>query len=246
MILKGKTALVTGGAKRLGKAVALSLSKAGANVMIHYGTSRDDAEATVEAIRATGVSGWCIQSDLSDPTATEALFAHAQEMAGPFHILVNNASIFPEKGFGDFTADDLTANISVNALAPAILARRFAAQSQEEGQIINFLDCRIVDYDERHVPYHLSKRMLFTLTRIMALEFAPAIQVNAVAPGLILPPEGKDIAYLERLAHTNPLQRYGEEEDIVDAVLFLLKSSFITGQVLFIDGGRHIKGAMYG
>jgi hypothetical protein len=108
------------------------------------------------------------------------------------------------------------------------------------------LDTRAFDHDPRHFAYHLSKRTLFSLTRIMAAEFAPKIQVNAIASGLILPPEGKDESYLASLAHTNPMQRYGGPRDITEAVLFLLRSTFITGQVIHVDGGRHLKGAFYG
>ncbi len=108
------------------------------------------------------------------------------------------------------------------------------------------LDSRAFDHDPQHFAYHLSKRTLFAVTRIMAMELAPKVRVNAIAPGLVLPPAGKDESYLARLAHTNPLQSYGGPQDVVDALLFLLRSRFITGQVLYIDGGRHLKGAFYG
>ena len=136
-------------------------------------------------------------------------------------------------------------NVNVNALAPFLLSRAFAAQ-QREGCIINFLDTRIMDYDKTHVSYHLSKRMLFSITRMMALEFAPKVRVNAIAPGLILPPEGKDETYLQDLAPSNPLQTYGGPGDIVEAVLFLLRGRYITGQVVYVDGGRHMLGGVYG
>ena len=126
-----------------------------------------------------------------------------------------------------------------------MIARAFGAQGIE-GVIVNFLDTRIEDYDRKHAAYHLSKRMLYTLTRMMAIEFAPLVRVNAVAPGLILPPPGKDESYLAQLAHTNPLGRYGDPSHIVEAVLFLVRNDFVTGQVVFVDGGRHLKGKMYG
>ncbi len=100
-------------------------------------------------------------------------------------------------------------------------------------------------YDKEHASYHISKRVLVTLTRMLALELAPKIAVNAIAPGLILPPVGEDETYLRRWAHANPLNRWGEPKDIVDAMLFLLGSRFITGQILYIDGGYHMKGHMY-
>ena len=111
---------------------------------------------------------------------------------------------------------------------------------------MNLLDSRITDYDREHAAYHLSKRMLFALTRMLALELAPRTIVNAVAPGLILPPEGKDEDYLRRMAHTVPLNRHGDAGDIEQAVLFLLRCEFVTGQVIFVDGGRHMEGRVYG
>jgi len=145
----------------------------------------------------------------------------------------------------DFSLDELTSNVQVNALAPLVLAREFAKQGRP-GDIINLLDARVTDYDQEHAAYHLSKRMLFTLTRMMALEFAPEIQVNAIAPGLVLPPPGKDAEHLKARVKDNPLQRHGDVEDVVDALLFLLRSDFITGQVIFVDGGYHMKGSTYG
>jgi len=243
--LKGRTALVTGAAKRMGRAVALALADAGVNVAIHYRSSRAEAEATVKHALESGVQAWLFQADLATPNAAEKLFEDVIRETGSVDFLINNASIFPEQGLRDFAAEDLHANVNVNALAPFLLGRRFAEQGRE-GAIVNFLDTMVTDYDRKHVPYHLSKRMLYSLTRLMAVEFAPKVRVNAVAPGLILPPEGKDIAYLESLAHTNPLRRYGGVADINEAVLFLLRSRFVTGQAIFVDGGRHLLGSMYG
>ena len=145
----------------------------------------------------------------------------------------------------DFSLKDLEDNVQVNAISPLLIGRSFAKQGCE-GAVVNFLDTRITEYDSGHAAYHLSKRMLFTLTRMMALEFAPSVRVNAIAPGLILPPPGEDVLYLQKLAPTNPLNRIGSPESITDAVLFLLNSEFVTGQVIFVDGGYHIKGNVYG
>ena len=110
---------------------------------------------------------------------------------------------------------------------------------------MNMLDCRIVDYDKQHVAYHLSKQMLYQTTRLLALELAPGIRVNGVAPGLILPPSGEEAAFLEARKQTNPLYRVGSESDVVDAVRLLISNEFITGQVIFVDGGRHLRGSVY-
>lgn len=192
-----------------------------------------------------GVRAWTVKADLRDPIQTESLIEKAVKDSGSIHILINNASIFTKSHLMDFSLEDFESNIQVNAISPLLLGRAFAKQGCE-GAIINFLDARITEYDSTHAAYHLSKRMLFTLNRMMAMEFAPTIRVNAIAPGLILPLPGEDDSYLQKLAHTNPLKRFGSPEAITDSVLFLLNSEFITGQVIFVDGGYHIKGNFYG
>jgi len=242
--LRGQTALVTGGAKRLGGAVARALARRGVHLVIHYRSSAGEAEALAAELTGLGVKAWTVLGDLGDPAICGPVFEQAVQQAGAIDILVNNASIFPDSRLDDFTADQLFENVQVNAMAPAFLCRLFAAQKRP-GTIVNFLDTRILDYDRRHVAYHLSKRMLHALTKMMAVEYAPAIRVNAVAPGLVLPPPGQDERYLERLTHTNPLQRHGSADDVAEAAVFLIASDFVTGQVLYVDGGRHLKGKMY-
>jgi len=240
--LAGRKALITGAADRLGRATALALAAAGADIVIHYHRSRRKAEATAAEISRLGRKAWTVKADLADDAQARKLVAHAVKLArGPLDILVNSASIFPICRLADMTSEDLALNMQVNALSPLALARDFAAQDKP-GDIINFLDCRIGDYDPAHVAYLLSKQALAGLTRMMALEFAPRIRVNAVAPGLILPPPGQSQEYLERLVSTNPLKRHGNPADITEAVLFLLRSPFVTGQVIYIDGGRHLRG----
>jgi NAD(P)-dependent dehydrogenase (short-subunit alcohol dehydrogenase family) len=243
--MAGRIALVTGAAKRLGRAVALALADDGVNVIVHYSGSQAAAEATARDIRRRRRKAWTIRADLADPQQTEGLLPAAVKLAGPIDYLVNNASIFTPSLLTDFTLEDLRANVQINALAPLVLARAFAAQKRE-GAVVNFLDARIADYDREHVAYHLSKRMLHALTKMMALEFAPRVRVNAVAPGLILPPPGKTAAYLRKLVHTNPLRRIGTPEGVAAAVVFLLRSEFVTGQVIYVDGGRNLKGCVYG
>ena len=243
--LAGQTALITGGAKRLGGAVTEALAGAGANVCIHYRNSGEEAAELAERLRGRGGQAWTVRCDLSDTEDVATLLPRITKEAGDIDILVNNASIFPESTLMEFTENDFHENVNVNALAPLLLGRALAGQGGG-GHIINFLDTRIVSYDRAHAAYHISKRILFTLTRMMALEFAPGIRVNAIAPGLILPPEGKTEAYLEQYTHTNPMQTYGDPKDIADTVLFLLTTGFITGQTIYVDGGRHMKGAAYG
>lgn len=243
--LGGRTALVTGAGKRIGRAVALALADEGAGVVVHYGRSREEAEQTAAAIREKGVEAWTLQADLSDPAEAEGLLARAVEAAGPIDLLVNGASIFPTSHLVTFSVEELSRSVQINAMAPLQIGRAFAAQGRE-GAIVSFLDTRMMDYDAEHAAYHVSKRMLFTLTRMMAREFAPAVRVNAVAPGLILPSDDKPEDFFERFADSNLLERVGTVEGVVDAVLFLLRADFVTGEVLFVDGGRRLRGSMYG
>ena len=244
--LRGRRALVTGGAKRIGRAVAMSLAQAGAEVVIHYRASQDAAEATAEDIRQAGRRAWTIQGDLGDQAEATHLMPRAIDQAGTIDILVNNASVFNDDTVMNFTPEDLNANVQLHAMTPLTLSRAMAAQQLSAGDIVNFLDSRMEDYDRLHASYHLSKRMLWTITRRLAVELAPEIKVNAVAPGLILPPEGKDESYLDDLAHTNFLNRVGSVEGITAALRLLVESDFVTGQVIYVDGGRHMRGSVYG
>lgn len=244
-MLEGATALITGGAKRLGAACVRMLAEEAAHVCIHYNTSADEASTLAAEVRAAGVRAETVQGDLGTPEGARKLFDDAVASIGPVDILINNASIFEDSTMLECTIEEVMANLNTNALAPFVLARAFAEQGRP-GHVVNFLDTRVMDYDRTHYAYHLSKRLFHTITQTMALEFAPSIQVNAVAPGLILPPPGKDLRYLEELAHTNPLNRFGKAEDITEAVRYLLNTTFVTGQVLYVDGGRHMRGNVYG
>lgn len=237
--LRGKTALITGAAKRLGRAIAIALAEEGASIVVHYRGSREEAEALCGELRARGVEAWSLQADLGQSEECEGLIARTLEAAGALDVLVNSASIFLPGTLKEMRLEDLARHMQVNAWAPLALSREFARRVGK-GKIVNLLDTRISGYDWGHVAYTLSKQALWTLTRMMAVELAPAITVNAVAPGLILPPPGKDEAYLEALAGTVPLKRHGAANDVAEAVVYLLRSEFVTGQVLYVDGGRHL------
>jgi len=243
--LRGQTALITGAAKRLGRAIALQLARSGVNLVIHFNTSAREAELLAEEIRHMGVRAWTMSANLEHENEVEALAQNSIQAAGPIRILVNNASIFPVDHIEDISSASLFRNININAYAPLLLMRVLAGQDTD-GCIINLLDCRAFGQDPEHASYLLSKRMLFSLTRICSLEFAPGFRVNAVAPGLILPPPGQDESYLTHMEHTNPLHTHGNPEDVAEAVLFLAQSPFVTGQVIFVDGGRNLKENLYG
>lgn len=242
--LAGKTALITGGAKRLGAFTALALARRGVNCVLHYRNSEEEARVTAGEVLALGVESWIVQGDLSTPGVAGGVWQRAEELSGGIDFLINSASIFSEASLDELSESTLLPNLAVNTLAPFEFARRMAA-TQREGVVINFLDTMVRDYDRKHVPYHLSKKMLHHLTRMMAVDYAPRLRVNGVAPGLVLPPEGKDESYLESLKHSNPLQAFGCGEQVAHAVIFLLENTFVTGQVIYIDGGRNLRGNMY-
>ncbi len=242
--LAGQTALVTGGAKRIGRAICEALAANGVNVAVHHNTSALEAESLAAELQQLGVRAIPVHADLTNQQSRDALFNAVLREFSHVDILVNSASIFPADTLAEVSMQSIAANFDVNTVAPLELSRSFAAQNRP-GSIVNLLDARMVDYDKQHLSYHLSKRALWDLTRMCALEFAPLVRVNGVAPGLVLPPAGKDIEYLENLKHTNPLNRHGSPEEVARAVLFLLESSFITGQVIFVDGGRHLRGRVY-
>ncbi len=242
--LAGKRALITGAAKRIGRTIATTLAHSGVHVVVHYHQSAPEALTLCEDLRRLGVSAWTIQGDLMDVTQAERIFREAVAQAGPLDILVNNASIFDRDTLWEATDESIGKNIRLHATGPLVLSRALAGQGGP-GHIVNLLDTRVAVYDREHASYDLSKSMLLTLTRMLALELAPKVAVNAVAPGSILPPPGYGVDYLTKLTYTNPLNRHGDPEDIAEAVRFLVGSRFITGQVIYVDGGMHMKGRIY-
>ncbi len=237
--LDGKTALVTGAAKRIGRGIALALADAGVNVVVHYRESFAEADKLRAELVARGVKSWLLEADFDDAAAPGRLIADVITAAGSLDILVNSASLFLPSTIADMDFTSLMRHLQVNTWSPLVLSREFARRVGR-GKIINMLDSRISGHDRSHVAYILSKQALSVLTEMMAVEFAPGITVNGVAPGLILPPPGKDGAYLDDLAKGIPLKRHGDPGDIADAVLYLLRSDFVTGQVIFVDGGRRL------
>ncbi len=237
--LEGKTALVTGAAKRIGRAISIDLAKHGANVIIHYAKSEEEARKLQKEIAQLGVKSWLVNADFKDPRTCIEFIKRAYDESGTIEILINNASFFSVNPMETVKLEEINITNTVNTWAPFLLSREFANRS-ENGKIVNILDTRIMGYDFNHFAYYLSKKMLEILTESMALKLAPKITVNGIAPGLILPPEGKDYNYLEQKKGMVPLKKYGSLSDIVETVLFLLNSEFVTGQVIFVDGGAHL------
>jgi NAD(P)-dependent dehydrogenase (short-subunit alcohol dehydrogenase family) len=242
MDLRGATALVTGGARRVGGAIALGLAQAGCDLALHYHRSGAEAGKVADAARALGVRVVLLEADLADPSAVESLVSRVGGLA-PVTVLVNSAAAFPEDRLADITADRWDSTLAVNLRAPVLLTRAFAAALPEdaEGAVVNVTDWRSRRPYRDHFSYSVSKGALDTFTRAAAEALAPRVRVNAVALGAILPPPGKDSAYLKDLAREIPMRRVGGTDPVVEAVLFLLRNPFITGEILRVDGGAHLR-----
>lgn len=261
MNLIGKTALVTGGAVRIGRAICEELASKGCNIVIHYNQSVDDAKLLAARIKEENVNAWLVKGDLSSETGCKGILKDAERKAGNIHILVNNAAVFHKDGMMSATDSKLKTEIAVNLLAPIMLMKEFARMVLHEnrneiitvaGKVINLLDRRIAGTEAGCLPYLLSKKMLAEFTKSAALELAPYITVNGVAPGAILPPPAGDEKAVGRkgakervrdLAGKIPMNLRCSTGDVAKAVVFLLESDGITGQVIFVDGGQHLLGA---
>lgn len=232
-------ALVTGGCRRLGGAIATRLARAGYVLALHGHHDATPEPAMAEALETTAWRGFV--ADFADPDAAAALFASVCDAFGrPPDLLVNSASLFGQDRLESVTAADLAAHYAVNCAAVALLIRAFAAARREGSRaIINILDQRVCHPHGDQLSYTLSKLSLAGLTTIAAGELAPAIRVNAVAPGLTLATDDYGDDQIARLAAAMPLGRLPTPADVADAVLFLATVPGVTGQTLFVDGGAH-------
>jgi NAD(P)-dependent dehydrogenase (short-subunit alcohol dehydrogenase family) len=243
MKLRGKVALVTGGAVRLGRALTLALAGAGCHVFIHYGRSEEAARQTQAAALASGVDATVYAADLADVVATQSVMPAAVAHFGQVDVLINNAAIFLPGNLAETSLATWASQFAVNLRAPFLLSQAFAAQlgPGRSGKIINVGDARVFRPAGEHLAYRLTKAALLTLTQSLAQELAPQISVNAVALGAILPPPDRDSAYLEELAHSHiPLRQPGNPDDVVANVLHLLQQDFLTGVILSVDGGQFL------
>lgn len=242
--LAGRVALVTGAAKRVGRAVALELAGAGAGIVVHYGRSQQAAEATADDIRHLGVPAATVQGDLADPAAWPRIVAEAVAALARLDILVNNASSFPADDSDTleaFDADRWAHMLQINLTAPAGLvhAARVHLAASGEGCVINFCDIAAERPWSDHLAYCASKAGLVALTKSLARALAPDVRVNGISPGIAIFPESYDDALRSKLIARVPLQRAGKPEDMARTARFLaVDAPFITGQIIHVDGGR--------
>ncbi len=232
-------ALVTGGAIRVGRAIALKLAKEGYDIALHYNGSEAAAKSTQLEIEALGGDSLLIKSDLKLLANPKEIINLASEL-GELQVLVNSAAIFPENDSIEQPLNDFNQVMDINLKAPLLLAQAFAQSKPSNGHIINILDNRIKNPAGDHLVYRLSKAALWHLTECLAKELAPNIQVNGLGLGAIMAPPGASEDHFMRMANQIPLNRTGSPEAIADAVAFLVAQSFITGAIIPVDGGEFL------
>ena len=233
-------ALVTGGSRRIGRAIVLALAHRGHDVAIHHRDSKDDAEAVATEVRALGRRATVVSADLTDEAEVRALLPAATAALGPLSVLVNNASVFEDDRVGSLSRQTWDKHLETNLRAPVVLAEAFAAQAPDGSAIVNLLDQRVLKPDPRFVSYAISRNGLWWATRTLAQALAPRIRVNGVGPGPTLKSIHQSDADFEAEASAVPLGHGASPEEIAEAVLYLVRARSVTGQMISVDGGQHL------
>ena len=243
MEIKGKVALVTGSAKRVGKSIALALARKGAHVLVHYRTSKQEALSTVDQIRQMGVQSWAVRADLSSVKQIHQLVNQAHRHFTGIDICVHSASVFESTPFGKISELQWDSHADPNLKGIFFLSQEVAKdmRRKKSGKIITIIDSDVHQPYADYLPYLVSKAGLVGLTVCLAKELAPNIQVNGVAPGPVLLQDHWGPAVVREILKQTPLKRIGSPEDIAQAVLFCVEGTdFMTGAVIPVDGGQHI------
>jgi pteridine reductase len=242
MQIRSHAALVTGGGVRVGRALALGLAAAGARVVVHYNRSAEPADEVVRQIRDAGGEAVAVGGDLSQMPDVERVAAEAEEAFGGIDILVNNASVFPAERLDETDLDLWDHTLAVNLRAPFFLIRRLGPAMRQRGRgvIVNLADLAGLQAWSGYAAHGISKAGLVQLTRVAARSLAPEVRVNAIAPGTVLPPDDLTPKEVDALARRAPLRRIGSPDDVLQALLYLVRADFVTGEVLVVDGGRRL------
>jgi pteridine reductase len=242
MELGSRVALVTGGGRRVGRALALALARRGMQLAIHYNSSADGARATMDAAKKLGVPAEIFQADLEDAEAARRLPAAVAKRFGQLDVLVNSAGIMTKA-----TIEETTPELWDNVMAVNLRSYFFTVQGalpwlrKAKGKVVNLADVGGLEAWPRYAAHCVSKAGVVMLTKTLALALAPDITVNAIAPGAVLPPDEWDDKAREHLAATTPLKRLGSAEDVAGALVYLLEADYVTGDTLVVDGGRLIR-----
>lgn len=237
-----RAALVTGAAKRIGRALALDLAAAGFDLAVHYRTSAAEAQAVVAAVAALGRRAVALPADLADERATAALVGEAAAALGPITLLVNNAAVFEYDRPETADHERWQRQMAINLRAPLVLTQGLLAQLPAGGpaDVVNLIDARVLNLTPHYTSYTISKAGLWVLTQHLARALAPRVRVNAIAPGPVLPHAGMSDQAFAALARATPLGRGPSIEDICRALRTILETPSMTGQLLALDGGRHL------
>jgi pteridine reductase len=242
MDLSDRVALVTGGARRVGRTLALALAQAGADVVVAHHGSGPEAAETANAIRSTGRRAAVLRADLSLPESAATLVEEVRRSFGRLDLLVNSAARFDAAPIEEVTAEAWDLVMAVNLRAPFLLAQAAAPVMRAGGQglIVNIADLSAFQAWPQYVHHAVSKAGLVHLTRVLARALAPTVRVNCIAPGTVLPPTDFDAEDIERLRRRIPLGHLGSAADVAGALLYLVEADFVTGQTLVVDGGRSL------
>ncbi len=242
MDIEGKVAVITGAARRIGREIALALAERGAEIVVHYRDSEREAQQVLARAKKQGGKPVAVRADLSRRAEVPRVIEAAVQAFGRVDILINSASIFYRTPFDRLTDDDWDAFLAVNLTAPFLLARAAGQhmQRQGRGKIVNLADIAATKIWTDYVPYSVSKAGLIGLTRGLAKALAPAVQVNAIAPGVVLLPEQTTTEEREAAVRRIPLGRLGSGEEVAHTVLYLLENDFVTGEVITLDGGQSL------
>jgi pteridine reductase len=237
----GRVALVTGAGQRVGQAIALALGAEGFRVAVHYHASADGAQRTTAALRGLGAVCAAFPADLALPHAPDTLVAQVTAHFGALDLLVNSAAIMRRLSLDTLTPAEWDETFAVNARSPFFLSLAASrAMGARGGAIVNIADHLAHESWPLLVPHAISKGAVETMTRQLAAQLAPLVRVNAVVPGAVLAPDGWPAAAQQQFIDATPMRRLGTPDDVAQAVIYLASATYVTGEVLFVDGGRHL------
>lgn len=245
--ISDQVAVVTGGAHRVGKAIALELARRGVHVLIHYGTSAQEATETVREIKSLGVDSYAVQADISKPEAVETIFSALREQFGRLNIFVNSASNFQKRDLLNVTLEDWQETMAINVTAAFLCTQAATAMMRQNdpsgGCIINILDRGAMEPWAAYPQHSVSKAALWMLTQVSAASLGPDIRVNAVIPGPVMKPAGNSMTEEEWLKlgrQATLVQHVGSPEDVARAVAYLASEDFVNGAAIHVNGGEHL------
>lgn len=242
MELRGRVALVTGAGRRVGRALAVGLGGEMMRVAVHYHASDRGARETARLITEAGGAAWLVSADLTAPGAPAALVSDVVREMGGLDVLVNSSAVMERTPFGEVTAAQWDAMMALNSRAPFLLAQAAAPHlARAHGAIVNIADLAAFETWPAYIPHGISKAAIVYMTRALARVLAPEVRVNGIAPGAVLLPDDWREEDAAKLRESTPLRRLGSPEDVVTAMLYLLRADYVTGETIIVDGGRHVR-----